>query len=187
MSDKLLVTTKKCYPRTIHDEIRKLGGSAYGLVMTPQKCGLCAWHGDCFEGNMELSEAFEIRVFCCKWEMRWVRDGREGVATLIGEDDLPCVWDRPTEIPLAGVLERRYLLWGSVSERSENWTKLNNGRTAPISVPIPVAKSDSRIQLVAHEYLARFAHGNVCMFDQRLVKLVEVDKGAALAPKDDNE
>ena len=189
MPGKLLVTTKKCDPHAIHDEIRQLGVSAYGLVMTPQVCGLCAWRDGCFEGNTELGEAYEIRAFCSNWEMRWVRDGSEGVATLIGEDDLPCEWDRPTEIPLAGVLERRYLLWGSVNvdERKANWTILSNGRTAPISVPIPVAASTTRIQLVAHEYLARFGHGNVCVFDQRLVKLVEVDKGAAQAPKDDNE
>ena len=191
MIDTLYVSTKRCAPEVIHDEICQLGGSAFGLIMTPRACGLCAWHDGAFDGNPPLTEAFEIRAFCRTWEMRWVRDGHDGVATLMSEckDALPCAWNDPTEIQLAGALVRGYLLWGTVDRcmKKTRWTILRNGRTAPLQVPLSTAGSTGRIQLVAREYLAQFAHGNVCVFDQRLVEIVAADESFPQAFEEGDE
>lgn len=177
MIDTLYVATRRCAPTGVDTLVEELGKDTFGLVMTPNACGLCVWRDGAFDGEMALTEAFEIRAFCREWELRWIRDGRDGVATLMSEDFLSCEWAEPAEIPLAGVLKRRYLLWGMVDQHhrgtagSGGWTTLSNGRTGPIRVPIQAA--GPRIELVAHEYLARFAHGNVCVFDQRLLALVD--------------
>lgn len=194
MADRLYVASKRCDPQNIHDEVADLVKAVeepLGLVMTPNACGLCAWRsGDasgkvCFEGDMALDEAFEVRAFCEHWELRWVRDGCDGVGTLMSEDSCRLSgWNDSAEIPLAGVLDRHYLLWGEVGTNPSTtpphgWLTLGSNRTGPIPVPLPSARQNAgnRIQLVAREYLAEFTHGNVCVFDQRLLKLVRAGDG----------
>ena len=174
------------------DEKKDRNVNVFGLVMTPVACGLGVWRRDGYSGDTtflgqertRLADAFEIRAFCEQWELRWIREGRGGVATLMSEDSSRLSgWTDLKVIALAGeTLERRYLLWGEVDDvepPSDGWLRLRSNRTG--SVPVPFRSvhrsAGNRIQLVAKEYLARFEHGNVCVFDQRLTKLIRTSDG----------
>ena len=176
MNDTLYVMTQYCTAEQIGDMVRVLSdgtsSDVYGLIMTPTACELCVWRNDQFEGGETIGQAFEIRVFCNDWELRWTREGTNGVATLLSEKQISADgWSEPSEIELEGTLNRSYLLWGEQEESQDSgWTTLTNGRTGPIRVP--VGNCTSRIKLKVREYLARFEHGNVCVFDQRLIALV---------------
>ena len=178
MNKNLYVMTQCCTTEQIEDLVRALLNSTSsdisGLIMTPTTCELCAWRDNQFDGGETIGQAFEVRVFCNDWELRWTREGTNGVATLLSENQISAGdWSDPSKIKLEGTLNRSYLLWG---ERENNiqdsgWTTLTNGRTGPIRVP--VGNSTSRIKLKVREYLARFEHGNVCVFDQRLIALAD--------------
>ena len=198
MLDNLYVASKRCDPKSLDTEVYRLiqdDGDAFGLVMTPNVCGFCTWRHDRatgnvkFEGDLDIEEAFEIRAFCEHWELRWIRDRRDGYATLI-YDGFDVVkeafgqlsdWSRHQSIALSGVLERRYLLWGEIESSSssstkscQGWLTLGSNRTGPVPVPffLDSRNTGTRIQIVAREYLAKFDHGNICVFDQRLLRLI---------------
>ena len=94
----------------------------------------------------------------------------------------PLTWHETREIALADKLDRHYLLWGKTSEYHSGgtgWMTLGNPRTGPIHIPLQATglPAGSRLQLRAREYLARFAHGNVCVFDQRLLTFAGAANG----------
>lgn len=181
MNHSLYVTTQCCTAEQINDLVLALptddSGGVSGLIMTPATCELCAWRGGQFEGDEETSkQAFEVRAFCNDWELRWIREGTGGVATLLSEKRISAGdWSEPSEIKLEDTLYRSYLLWGQRENNSQDsgWTTLTNGRIGPIKVPI--GNCTSRIQLNVREYLARFEDGNVCVFDQRLIGLADAE------------
>lgn len=191
MSSILYVKTQCCTAEQINDLVLALLGNAsdsddvYGLIMTPTTCKLCVWRGGKLEGGKTNEEAFEVRAFekafevrafCSDWELRWTREGINGIATLLSERQISaCSWSDAPEIKLKDTLDRSYLLWGEreSEDQDPNWTTLTNGRTGPINVP--VENCTSRIQLKVREYLARFEHGNVCVFDQRLIGLADAE------------
>ena len=179
MNGTLYFTKKCCTAEQIDALVLALLGGApdavYGLVMTPTACELCVWRGNRFEGGGKtIGQAFEVRAFCDDWELRWIREGTNGVATLLSEKRISADgWSEPSKIKLEDTLDRSYLLWGQRknASRGSGWTTLTNGRTGPIEVP--VGNCTSRIKLKVREYLARFEHGNVCVFDQRLIGLAD--------------
>ena len=197
MNSKLYLDVRLCStPQGVSKIVRALDADATGLVMTPNACKLHAWHkGHPEQDEAWLEDAFEIRVFCPAWELRWHRNRALGVATLMREDsddasrldDAPKWFRRHAEIRLEGTRQRKYLLWGKVveperdRESEKDWLTLGNQRTGPIRVPFassdPKPLCGARIQLVAREYLAKFEDGNVCVFDQRLYNLVVADDG----------
>ena len=180
MSGTLYVTTRNCTAEEIKGLVLALSsnasGDVSGLIMTPTACELCAWRDGQFEGCKEkIGQAFEVRAFCKDWELRWTREGTCGVATLLSEKKISaCGWSKPYKIKLEDTLDRSYLLWGAREDGNQRsgWTTLTHGRTGPIDVP--VGNCTSRIQLNVREYLARFEHGNVCVFDQRLIALAGI-------------
>ena len=181
MSSILYVTTQCCTAKQINALVLALLGDASGgvsgLIMTPTACELCAWRGRQFEGDKKtIKQAFELRAFCNDWELRWIREGTDGVATLLSEEPISaCGWSEPSEIKLEDTLDRSYLLWGKHEGKSQDsgWTTLKSGRIGPINVP--VESCTSRIKLKVREYLARFEDGNVCVFDQRLIGLADAE------------
>lgn len=176
MNNNLYVTTQNCTAEKINDLVLALSDDAvYGLIMTPTACEFCAWRDGQFKGEEKtIAQAFEVRAFCNDWELRWTREGTCGVATLLSEKQI-CAngWPEPCKIKLEDTLDHSYLLWGEREDGSQGSgrTTLTHGRTGPIDVP--VGNCTSRIQLKVREYLKRFKHGNVCVFDQRLVDLVD--------------
>ena len=181
MNDTLYVTTKSCTADQINALVLALPSEAsddtYGLIMTPTDCELCAWRSGQFEGGNIIEKAFEVRAFCNDWELRWIREGTDGIATLLSEQQISaCGWTELSKIKLEDILDRNYLLWGQreADSRGSGWTTLTNGRTGPIEVP--VEGCTSRMQLKVREYLARFEHGNVCVFDQRLIGLADAEE-----------
>jgi CRISPR-associated protein (TIGR03984 family) len=126
-----------------------------------------------------LAEAYEVRLFCKDWELRWLRDGASGRAALLaGESGLaPDVFgdsvlepeEPDRELPAKnadarnGALNNCYLLWGERGEPSEDekrliegdWTKLTSARIGALWVPFRIEPPARRIQLTTREYWRR--------------------------------
>ena len=132
-------------------------------------------HGD---RNALLAEAYELRVFCRDWELRWLRDGTKGRAVLASEKEIPAEGFTPVEKPWGevaepqGYLPQTYLLWGQAAEPSrDGWTKLTAARIGTLWAPVPNVEEKGRVQLHAGEYLVRMEHGNVVVAHERLTHL----------------
>lgn len=165
----------------------ELGGDVVGLVMTPNTCRFMALRNGVLEpSSFDLSGAFELRLFCDAWEMRWVRDGLTGELCVISERadlKLSRPWAEDDQIACVGEpAKREYLLWGERDPAAKarhgsgsDWVVLTSGRTAALEVP--TAEQGARYCLQAREYMASFAHGNVAVFEQRLTGIAEERSG----------
>ncbi len=155
---------------------------AVGLFYAPGWCGFGLVDE---RGNVSGSEAekplplrtiYEARVFRADAELRWWNDpvGGEHRAALLSEDGLtPPGWE-PDGKPLA-VLEticRRYLLWGQRAEPRTDlragWTRLTTARIGALDVP---RTGGDHFRILAREYLATFADGNVAVAEERLLEI----------------
>ena len=126
------------------------------------------------------AQAYEIKLFCAHWELRWLRDGMTGAAAMLADDAHTAsalqqrLGDGETGTrSLEDPLDRRYLLWGKVEKNPtitrDSWTALTSNRIGRLWVPLDRPDEDlPRIRLKAVEYLETGPHGNVAVVDQRL-------------------
>lgn len=127
-----------------------------------------------------LAQAYEIKLFCADWELRWLRDGMTGAAAMLAKGDrAPNALRQRLDSGETGTrsledpLDRRYLLWGKVEKNPpitrDSWTALTSNRIGRLWVPFDRLDEDQpRIRLMAVEYLETGAYGNVAVVDQRL-------------------
>ncbi|WP_066946570.1 type III-D CRISPR-associated protein Csx19 [Microtetraspora fusca] len=121
-------------------------------------------------GRMDMSAAYEARVFTSTAELRWVESG---YAVLLTEDErlLPKSFGERVE-PLAAVatLDSRYLVWGAVTSAEAGWTSLTSSRVGSLAVPLAHAGEEDRVRLAAREYVvADREHGNAYVAEERLI------------------
>lgn len=125
-----------------------------------------------------LAQAYEIKLFCAHWELRWLRDGMTGAAAMLADDAHTAsalqqrLGDGETGArSLQGRPSQHYLLWGEKETTDPvGWTALTSNRIGRLWVP-PFDRPDEdqpRIRLMAVEYLETGAYGNVAVVDQRL-------------------
>jgi len=141
------------------------------------------------ESLTALGRVFEARVFNDTVELRWVKDPAgtgTGRAAILNELEANTerspqshAW-RPLEFKYAivGTLKQTYLLWGEgmAEQLAAGWSTLATPRIGALPVPISGVGRNERVLLHTIEYLAEYEHGNVAVFDERLVKL-EVERG----------
>ncbi len=176
------------------------GSEAWVLVYAPSFCAFGRLKDGALEGPPErcfddfharvMTEAFEARLFCAGWELRWLREGKTGRAALLSDTpgfDLADFEEPESEKEARerldaigeaaeGTVKNTYLLWGERSpcrkdrEGSDNgWTRLTTPRIGTLWVPYVIGKDNvERIQLTAREYWRREAHGNVAVTAERL-------------------
>lgn len=170
--------------------------SAVALLYTPTRCVFARIDGT---GNLEfapksetveLADVFEARVFhdggdgSTGAELRWVEDPRgdqHRAAILTEIEPIPMIagWQTSETIPCVAVLDtkgrldQQYLLWGeSLGPSASGWVKLATAQIGTISVPCGgVTKAKQRVRLKTREYFKEYEHGNVAVFDERLVRL----------------
>jgi CRISPR-associated protein (TIGR03984 family) len=150
------------------------------LIFTPDDCLFARVdHGNFLfaeprDQAATLSRAYEIRAFGDKAELRWIREGMTGIATLLAEE--PLTSDAGVEIEgdtTLDVLDRRYLVWGKVAPREENsppaWSKVASGRIGPRWIPFVPQQPEAELVLHAREYVIAGAGGNAVVLFERLV------------------
>lgn len=174
-------------------------GEAVALLYTPRCCVFARLPAEgellgppehlCGKGPFRtaaVDAAYEIRIFTAAWEFRWLRQGTSGQAAVLW--DIPSAetprsgslrdWTYCTLQEMTGIVPQQYLLWGKPdADRSKKgWTALTAARIGTLWVPLQEPPPDNkRVALKAREYLARRAHGNVVVADQRLLELAVVD------------
>jgi len=158
------------------------------LIYAPAFCRF-AWLGSGqLEGPPDLQdlhgramrEAYEFRVFCKDWELRWLRSGQSGCASLLSDEDIAADGFAPVEEPYGPAarsagspLPQTYLLWGEIDGGDGNWTRLTTARIGTLWAPLsrPTDAKIKRVCVHAREYLAGAAHGNVVVAHERLTHL----------------
>jgi CRISPR-associated protein (TIGR03984 family) len=144
------------------------------LIFSPDRCrfaridtGVFCFIENDKEQEAALTRAYEIRAFGSKAELRWLRDGSAGTATLLVEETPGSA--KRTGDALA-VFRRNYLLWGrTVEDRNlpPGWSALAAPRIGKIHVPCP-AETGQAIRLTACEYVVRGKFGNAIVLFERL-------------------
>ncbi|MHB1557391.1 MAG: type III-D CRISPR-associated protein Csx19 [Isosphaeraceae bacterium] len=132
--------------------------------------------------SIDVSRIFEARVFRESMELRWLKDPSDdqGHRAVILSEAVPSStlgdpWTRLEieKTPVIGTLPQTYLLWGEGTGKSlgDGWCELATPRIGSLPVPIPNVAPHGRVVLRTREYLAEYAHGNVAVFEERLVRL----------------
>jgi CRISPR-associated protein (TIGR03984 family) len=152
---------------------------------------------------VDFTEAFEARVFCAAWEMRWLRDGLEArVAMLTDNETLAAGFaaspkdrffmaDGRLE-PIEGFcLPNRYLLWGELdddqSRVAKGWTRLSSYRIGTLDVPFDDLRGERGIALTATEYFhhPKGMDGNCVFAGERLTGFAPANRPRAKEKTDD--
>ena len=159
---------------------------AVGFTFTPDAFSFIGLDGSgratAPRGTASLHGAYEARVFHERAELRWLRDPRHdsGHTTVVLTDgscavDLPPL---PFDIPLVGLLEQTYVLWGEAGDEKQvaGWTRLTTARIGPLDVPITGVRENERVAIRSVEYLGQLAHGNVAVVEERLCGLTTFER-----------
>jgi CRISPR-associated protein (TIGR03984 family) len=157
------------------------------LIFSPDACRLARIEAetgemmvidDGKEAPAAPARSYEIRAFGPAAELRWRRDGAEGVATLIADGTVapPDGAESTTGRTLAR-LRRRYRVWGEPVKGAkcpESWRALGNARIGTLYVPCELA---GELVLTASEYVVSGKSGNAVVLFERLVGFASAGGG----------
>ena len=180
------------------DLLTKACGNALtgALIYTPDACWVARVDGAALEivdpdskmpSTADLASAYEVRAFGPDAELRWVRDGIAGDATLLADRHVatPGTEERWPGTTL-DILSRRYFVWGKPPKQGTNdtappksapdhWTPLSTGRIGTIHVPCD--DTNAEVAIEAREYVVRDPSGNAVVLFERLVGFKAVPAG----------
>lgn len=152
-------------------------GPIVGFTATPQHCRFfkvgfdgTAVYAD--GSSVVLNEAFDMRVFCKSWELRWRRDGREARIALLSDvpfdfENLRHIGVGEGKVEPVQKSENAYLLWGEHCEGApKSWSRFSSQRIGKLDVP--VESTATRVALGATEYFRRDIFGNWVFMTERL-------------------
>jgi CRISPR-associated protein (TIGR03984 family) len=125
--------------------------------------------------TLDISQAYEARIFTDKLELRWLNDptaAKQHRAVILAETDLVAKlrndWDVHKEDVLE-TLEQTYLLWGQgTGQTLDGWSTIAMARVGALQVPVSDVPDDANVLLHSIEYLVERDHGNVVVFEERL-------------------
>jgi len=149
------------------------------LIFSPDACRIARIDGSSFivvddreeQQEDDLTHAYEVRAFGPEAELRWIRDGAMGNATLLADGS---VNGAPVTGETLDVLSRTYRIWGEParsaggeqSRRIPGWSKLTTARIGALFVPFETA---GEVTLHAREYVVGHETGNAVVLFERLV------------------
>ena len=145
------------------------------LAYTPAFCGFVDPSGEGLaslggpgKGKFHADDIFELRCFYESFELRWVREGKDGKgrAVILSEEEL----DGLAMSKLDGDFFRRpgqYILWGKSKGQDG---PLFEHRVGELPLPIKVPK-DARACLTFVEYFREDKYGNMAWHSERLTGL----------------
>ena len=174
---------------------------ACALIFTPNECVVATRrHGNWMrfdeeKGEVELSsavleEAFEVRAFDERADLRWYDDGGARRCAIVTEDAeldpnqavIGPAAPKFSRLDLGTTTEAhpiRYLLWGTVDGAAgrEKWTAVRDLRVGTLWIP---AVGTGRLVLVAVEYRGEVDEDeNVAVVEERLVKFAPYQEAKA--------
>lgn len=106
--------------------------------------------------EVNLSQAYDVIVFCESWQIHALRNGQGVTLTILHAADAE--------------LGQQYLLWGTVTEDSkrDDWTVLADARIGAINVPfMEEISGGERVCIKARELLGTDDYGNCHVLAQR--------------------
>lgn len=140
------------------------------------------------EGNLQddlgntvsLEPVFEARVFNMISELRWVNDPsptRNHRTTILTEQNFSNELEKFACLStlVLDTIDQKYLVWGEGTGKKANdgWSELATARIGSLIIPLNDVGNNQRVSLNSREYLVETFHGNVIVFDERLIKLEE--------------
>lgn len=159
-------------------------GGATLLLYTPLRCffarlALDGMLSDVAGRRVDLAPVYEVRAFHETAELRWRNEPRSpALSSTVVLADAPLVLGgslTAQQIDVHGRLSQTYLLWGEgvgpVAGLGGGWSRLATPRIGRLDVPHSGVAAQQRVLLHAVEYLREVEHGNVVVFDERLLKL----------------
>lgn len=126
---------------------KTLGGGYAAILMDAAKC--------VFAGETPgLDRVYEARFFTGDWELRWLREGKDGRAAILSEKAIPAQdgWS-PRDLGCLHCFDDPLLLWGKVFETPlDGWATLREGRIGTIEVPVAGATAGQRVAILQRSY-----------------------------------
>lgn len=151
------------------------------LLYAPDKCRFALCENGLFRGphgeTINVDRVYEARIFNDRAELRWLNDptpqGNHRAVILVDEDVSKQLADwQMRRQPIRRTLPQTYLLWGQgTGSANGNWSRLSTARIGTLDVPLPGVPSQANVLLHSIEYLVEREHGNVVVFDERLIGL----------------
>lgn len=165
-------------------EAVSLLGDTYAIAYTPAACVLARTDGGALrdsDGREVPADAFELRCFSGRGELRWLHEsGGRGAAVLVTADEaLAGSASEAGFVPLpsvtcCGSIEHDYVLWGTATGRTvaPGWCEVAEPRIGSLRVPIEGLPERGHAAIAAVEHLRiEDEHGNVGVADELLVGL----------------
>lgn len=158
------------------------GLPAIAILYTPEKCHLARFAEGQFmnvQGHpFDISRVYEARIFNENAELRWLNDpgpAQHHQTVVLSESNfgnkLGDGWQAERQ-SIVATLSQTYLLWGQgTGETSNGWSTLAMARVGALQVPVPNVPDKANVLLHSIEYLEERDHGNVVVFDERLIGL----------------
>ena len=140
------------------------------LAYTPEFCGFVNCGEKTFtrlDGSEILSDSiFELRCFCDKFELRWVRDEQAGRYIIISETELDGLTPEGCFYKRSG----SYILWGKGTRRGGS-IRLFEHRIGELPLPVEIEEklqAGQRVYLKFDEYFKLDEYGNMIWQLERL-------------------
>lgn len=153
------------------------GATVQGYTLSARAARWVSLQGQALVPRVDRRTLFEARLFDGQREWRWLRDGAQGRAALVGEGIQPLAdWELLEPGDSVSHKDHRLLLWGTaLADGAGGWSKLASPRTGPVPVPASIEARRGAV-LVLREYLAVLdVHGNVGLWEERLIGLEQAE------------
>lgn len=167
------------------------------LLYMPKHCLLSRLNSggeilDYLGQSIDLTAAYEARIFSPIGELRWQRVGVLGQAAFLSEKNnlAPNNWQACADIDdfadIYRVQDGHFLLWGEYFAEAQNtesnWSRLIDARVGDYYVPLSNLTEKTRAVLCFREYaglvtgMVGEVHGNMQVCEQRLLQIEVIDK-----------
>jgi CRISPR-associated protein (TIGR03984 family) len=154
------------------------------ILYSPKSCQIATFKDgnlqDHLGNTVNLESVFEARVFNLTSELRWLNDPsltRNHRTTILTEQDFSNKLEKFNCLStiVIDTIDQKYLVWGEGTGKKTNdgWSELATARIGSLLIPLNDVGNNQRVSLNSREYLIEEDHGNVIVFDERLIKFEE--------------
>lgn len=154
------------------------------ILYSPKSCQIATFKEgnlqDDFGNTVSLEPVFEGRVFNMISELRWLKDpsnSQNHRTTILTEQNFSNELEKFDCLStfVVDTIDQKYLVWGEGTGKKtiDGWSELATARIGSLLIPLNDVGNNKRVSLNSREYLIEEDHGNVIVFDERLIKLEE--------------
>lgn len=156
----------------LKDAIEDFTTDSFAILYSPSNCHLALFKDKQFageKGRIDVSSAFEARIFNKTAELRWLKNGDMGTAVILSEEE-KIGFEENISTEKLEAISQKYLIWGQSTGKNQNgWTQFGTARIGSFYVPVPNIADKDYAQITAVEYLrTEKENGNIFVADERL-------------------